>query len=53
MPDLSKYKVGVVLSVKDCGKNGRVLKACGVNIGDESSPIMVVTSAGNVRVGSR
>ena len=56
MPDLSEYKVGVVLSVEDCGnqsKNAKARKACKVNVGDESNPITVVTSANNVRVGSR
>jgi tRNA-binding EMAP/Myf-like protein len=56
MPDLSEYKVGVVLSVEDCGnqsKNSKARKACKVNVGDESNPVTVVTSASNVRVGSR
>jgi tRNA-binding EMAP/Myf-like protein len=56
MPDLSQYKVGVVLSVEDCGnqsKNAKARKACSVNVGDESNPVTVVTSASNVRVGSR
>jgi tRNA-binding EMAP/Myf-like protein len=55
MVDISEYKVGVLLSVEDCGKtkSGKALKACKVNIGDESNPITVVTSASNVREGSR
>jgi tRNA-binding EMAP/Myf-like protein len=56
MPDLSQYKVGVVLSVEDCGnqsKNAKARKACSVNVGDESNPVTIVTSASNVRVGSR
>jgi tRNA-binding EMAP/Myf-like protein len=56
MPDLSEYKVGVVLSVEDCGnqsKNAKARKVCKVNVGDESNPVTIVTSASNVRVGSR
>jgi tRNA-binding EMAP/Myf-like protein len=55
MVDISEYKVGVILSLEECGKakGGKALKACKVNIGDESNPITVVTSASNVREGSR
>ena len=54
MPDLSSYKVGVVLSVQDCGASkGKSLRACQVNVGDEANPITVVTAASNVRQGSR
>ena len=54
MPDLSSYKVGVVLSVEDCGSSkGKSLRACKVNVGDEDDPITVVTAASNVRQGSR
>lgn len=54
MPDLSLYKVGIVLSVKECGiAKGKVLKACQINVGDTTSTITVVTSASNVREGSR
>ena len=54
---ISEYKVGVILSLEGCGncksKIGKALKACKVNIGDENNPITVVTSASNVRTGSR
>ena len=54
MPDLSLYKVGVVESIQDCpAKGGRPLRACQVNIGGSDGPITVVTSAANVREGSR
>ena len=53
--DLRHVKVGVVLAVEDCGNNkaSKTLKACKVNVGDEANPITVVTSAPNVREGSR
>ena len=52
MPDLSLYKVGVVLSVEDCGSSkGKTLRACRVNVGD--AELTVVTAASNVREGSR
>eukprot|EP00560_Eucampia_antarctica_P007962 CAMPEP_0197823820 /NCGR_PEP_ID=MMETSP1437-20131217/1135_1 /TAXON_ID=49252 ORGANISM="Eucampia antarctica, Strain CCMP1452" /NCGR_SAMPLE_ID=MMETSP1437 /ASSEMBLY_ACC=CAM_ASM_001096 /LENGTH=185 /DNA_ID=CAMNT_0043423175 /DNA_START=30 /DNA_END=590 /DNA_ORIENTATION=- len=54
---ISDYKVGVILNLEGCGncksKGGKALKACKVNIGDEENPIIVVTSASNVRTGSR
>ena len=54
MPDISEYKVGVILSLEECGKaKGKTLKACRVNVGDADNPITVVTSASNVREGSR
>ena len=55
MADISQYKVGLVLSIEDCGsqKSNKTLKACKVNLGDEGSPVTVVTSANNVREGSR
>lgn len=53
MVDRSLYKVGLVLSVHDCGGQKSKLRACKVNIGDESNPITVVTAAMNVREGSR
>ena len=54
MPDLSLYKVGVVESIQDCpSKGGKPLRACQVNIGVDGTIITVVTSASNVREGSR
>ena len=57
MVDTSVYKVGIVLGLEDCGgggkAGGRQLRSCKVNVGDETDPITVVTSATNVRVGSR
>ena len=57
MPEhlLSLYKVGIVLNVEDCASGGKSkgLRACQINIGDEDNPIVVVTSASNVREGSR
>ena len=54
MPDLSSYKVGVVVTIEDCGSSkGKTLRACKVNVGDEANPITVVTAASNVREGSR
>ena len=53
MVDISEYIVGVVLSVEDSGKKGgKVLKICIVNIGGDE-PVTIVTSAPNVRDGSR
>ncbi|KAL7581436.1 hypothetical protein ACA910_022017 [Epithemia clementina (nom. ined.)] len=49
---LQEYRVGVILSVEECGKS-KGLRACQINIGDEGNPVTVVTSASNVRVGSR
>jgi tRNA-binding EMAP/Myf-like protein len=56
MADKSLYKVGVVLSLENCGQKGaggKALKVCRVNIGDPDNPITVVTAAPNVRDGSR
>ena len=55
MVDTTQYKVGLVLSIEECGsaKSNKPLKTCRINIGDESSPITVVTSAPNVREGNR
>ena len=54
MVDVAQFKVGVILQITDCGKaKGKVLKACKVNIGDEENPVTIVTSASNVREGSR
>lgn len=52
MVDTSQYKVGIVLSIEDKSVSGKKpLKICSVNVGEE--PITVVTSASNVREGSR
>lgn len=57
MVDVSQYKVGIVLSLEGCGckdVSGKALKACKVNVtGDETNPLTIVTSASNVRKGSR
>ena len=62
MVDITLYKVGVIKSLEGCGncksKNGKALKACTVRISPESEDndddiITVVTSASNVRIGSR
>ena len=53
---LSEYKVGVVESIEDCSGGGgksKALRSCQINIGDVDKPITVVTSASNVREGSR
>ena len=52
MTDITQYKVGVVLSVTEKKGCGKPLKSCIVNVG-EDKPINVVTSATNVREGSR
>ena len=53
MVDISEYKVGVVLSVEESGKKGgKALKICSVNVGGDE-PLTIVTSAPNVRDGSR
>ena len=53
--DVSQYKVGVILSLEECGKtrSGKVLRACQVNVGDEGNSVTIVTAAANVRNGSR
>lgn len=59
MVDITLYKVGVVLGLEGCGnhrsKAGKALKACKINVSAEhgAEPITVVTSASNVREGSR
>jgi tRNA-binding EMAP/Myf-like protein len=55
MPDINQYKVGVVLSIEECGsgQSNKSLRSCRVNVGDEGNPITVVTAATNVREGSR
>ena len=61
MVDLSEYKVGVVLSVEDSAggtkKGGKPLRVCSIDIAASGSsggePLAVVTSAPNVREGSR
>lgn len=52
MVDRSAYKVGVVVSIGDCGSKSS-LRVCEVNVGDENNPVTVVTAAKNVREGSR
>ncbi len=53
MADTSQYKVGIVISVETKTVSGKkTLKACSVSIGGDE-PITVVTSASNVREGSR
>ena len=60
--DISQYKVGVIISLEDCGScRGKALRACKIRIGgtddstyDEATDIVtVVTSAPNVREKSR
>jgi tRNA-binding EMAP/Myf-like protein len=54
MADISEYRVGVVLSIEDSDKKGgKALKICSINVGDPSQPLVVVTTAPNVREGSR
>jgi tRNA-binding EMAP/Myf-like protein len=54
MVDISEYKVGVVLKVDEIEKKGgKPLRVCSVNVGDEGNPVTIVTSAANVRQGSR
>ncbi|KAL7528717.1 hypothetical protein ACHAXR_002592 [Thalassiosira sp. AJA248-18] len=53
MADTSQYKVGIVLSIESKSVSGKKpLKACSINVGADE-PITVVTSASNVREGSR
>ena len=53
MADISQYKVGVVGSIENKAVSGKKpLKICSVNIGGDEL-ITVVTSATNVREGSR
>ena len=54
MVDISEYKVGVVLDLEEqSSKGGKDLKICRVNVGDPDAPLSIVTSAPNVRQGSR
>mmetsp|Transcript_16709 Transcript_16709/g.20846 ORF Transcript_16709/g.20846 Transcript_16709/m.20846 type:complete len:187 (+) Transcript_16709:81-641(+) len=59
MVDVTLYKVGVVLGLEGCGhcrsKSGKALKACKIKVSLDNGvePITVVTSASNVREGSR
>lgn len=55
MIDVSQYKVGVILSLEECGKTkgGKVLRACQVDVGSDDGPVTIVTAAANVREGSR
>jgi len=52
---ISDYKVGVIESLEESGGKGtKALKICKVNVGgDANAIIQVVTSAPNVRLGSR
>jgi tRNA-binding EMAP/Myf-like protein len=53
MVDVSQYKVGKVVEVTEkAPKGSKPLKVCRVDIG-QADEITVVTSATNVRVGSR
>lgn len=61
--DISEYRVGVIISLEDCGKckgGGKSLRALKIRIGgadndnfEESDLVTVVTSAPNVRLHSR
>lgn len=55
MVDRSLYKVGVVISAENLGEKGqKPMKVCRVDVGDASdTPLTIVTSATNVREGSR
>jgi tRNA-binding EMAP/Myf-like protein len=56
MADISQYKVGIVLSVEEIksNNNNKTLRSCLVNVGQENDePVTIVTSASNVRPGSR
>eukprot|EP00525_Craspedostauros_australis_P001907 CAMPEP_0198117546 /NCGR_PEP_ID=MMETSP1442-20131203/18520_1 /TAXON_ID= /ORGANISM="Craspedostauros australis, Strain CCMP3328" /LENGTH=177 /DNA_ID=CAMNT_0043775617 /DNA_START=122 /DNA_END=655 /DNA_ORIENTATION=+ len=57
MADLSNYKVGVVLSVEESTskKGGKALRTCKVQVSEDgdAEPLLIVTSAPNVRDGSR
>mmetsp|Transcript_9010 Transcript_9010/g.9890 ORF Transcript_9010/g.9890 Transcript_9010/m.9890 type:complete len:182 (-) Transcript_9010:78-623(-) len=56
--DISQYKIGIVLSIEDCGnckKGGKVLRSLKIRIGESEDEdcVAVVTSANNVRENSR
>lgn len=56
MSDVSQYKVGLIQSVNEAaskGAGGKALRVCTVDVGEDSGVITVVTSAPNVRDGSR
>mmetsp|Transcript_3639 Transcript_3639/g.5429 ORF Transcript_3639/g.5429 Transcript_3639/m.5429 type:complete len:176 (-) Transcript_3639:999-1526(-) len=58
MIDVSAYKVGLIVQIKDCGSfktKGKILRECLIRINpdDEADLTSVVTSAANVREGSR
>jgi tRNA-binding EMAP/Myf-like protein len=59
MVDTSEYKVGVVLEnhhdqrTKKGGDSSKPLRVCKVDVGEEDKTLTVVTSASNVRKGSR
>jgi tRNA-binding EMAP/Myf-like protein len=53
--DVSQYKVGVIVSLQECSKSkssSKLLRACQIDIGEDSH-VTIVTSATNVREGSR
>lgn len=53
MVDISEYKVGVILSLEESAKKGgKSLRICVIDVGS-GEPLTVVTSAPNVREGSR
>jgi tRNA-binding EMAP/Myf-like protein len=53
MADISEYKVGVILSLEESAKKGgKPLRICVIEVGT-GEPLTVVTSAPNVREGSR
>jgi len=55
MAKIADYRVGVVLSVVESDKKGggKALRVCSINVGDVNQPLTVVTTASNVREGSR
>lgn len=59
MVDTSEYKVGVILEnhhdqrTKKGGDSSKPLRVCKVDVGEEDKTLTVVTSASNVRKGSR
>lgn len=58
MADISEYRVGLILAVSEADgsskKAGKSLKVCSIDMGaGGADPITVVTSAPNVREGSR
>jgi tRNA-binding EMAP/Myf-like protein len=59
MVDISEYKIGVILEnnhdqrTKKGGDSSKPLRVCKVDVGEEDKTLTVVTSASNVRKGSR